>query len=135
MTAPREGGCQCGAVRFSVTGYEGLVVCHCTECQRQAGSAFGMSLIVKRSDFRLLGGELKSFFRTAESGRRIEGHFCPGCGVRIFNSSAAAPEVIRIRAGTLDETSWLRPARQIWMRSRQPWLDSLAGVEAVEKQG
>jgi hypothetical protein len=28
--------------------------------------------------------------------------------------------VIRVRAGTLDDTSWLRPTRHIWTRSKQP---------------
>jgi hypothetical protein len=30
--------------------------------------------------------------------------------------------MIRVRAGTLDDTSWLRPARHIWARSKQPWV-------------
>ena len=28
----------------------------------------------------------------------------------------------RVRAGTLDDTSWLRPTRHIWTRSKQPWI-------------
>jgi len=40
------GGCQCGAVRYAVAAEPlRLYVCHCRECQKQSGSAFGMSLI------------------------------------------------------------------------------------------
>jgi hypothetical protein len=28
-----------------------------------------------------------------------------------------------VKAGSLDDTSWLRPVGHIWTRSRQPWVD------------
>ncbi|HSH08549.1 MAG TPA: GFA family protein [Burkholderiales bacterium] len=122
-TRTLEGGCQCGHVRYRIAGEpEGLVVCHCTACQRQTGSAFAMSLIVRRDALTLLQGTLKSFTRVADSGNRLEGHFCPACGVRIYHSSSAVPDKIRVRPGTLDERDWLVPGKQIWTRSRQPWL-------------
>ncbi|KPK04973.1 MAG: hypothetical protein AMJ64_12510 [Betaproteobacteria bacterium SG8_39] len=123
VTRILEGGCQCGHVRYRISGApDGLVVCHCSACQRQTGSAFAMSLIVRKQDFALQQGTLKSFTRVADSGNRLEGHFCPDCGVRIFHSTAAVPDKIRVRPGTLDDRSWLKPDKQIWTRSRQPWL-------------
>jgi len=56
------GGCQCGFVRYEVTEQpSGLTVCHCMTCQKQSGSAFGMSLAVPPRAFRLLAGRLKTF--------------------------------------------------------------------------
>ncbi|TDJ73687.1 MAG: hypothetical protein E2O38_02220, partial [Proteobacteria bacterium] len=56
------GGCQCGDVRYEVVRTrQRLVVCHCTDCQRQSGSAFGMTLVVHEADFRLTQGEPKTF--------------------------------------------------------------------------
>ena len=61
MQRDRDGGCQCGAVRYRIHGEPlGLAVCHCTECQRQSGSAFGMSLAVAEPSFELLSGVLKT---------------------------------------------------------------------------
>ena len=35
------GGCQCGVIRYEVTGIpQQVCVCHCMDCQRQSGSAF-----------------------------------------------------------------------------------------------
>src|SRR5271169_6744669 len=39
-----------------------------------------------------------------------------------------------IRAGTLDDTSWLRPTRHIWTRSKQPWVTFGDGDETFEGQ-
>ncbi len=59
---PVAGGCQCGFVRYRLEGPAGpLSVCHCRGCQRQSGSAFGMSLAVEPADFVLTAGSLKNF--------------------------------------------------------------------------
>jgi hypothetical protein len=34
---------------------------------------------------------------------------------------------VRVRAGSLDDTSWLRPTWHIWTRSKQPWITFAAG--------
>ncbi len=32
------------------------------------------------------------------------------------------PELTFIKAGTLDDTSWLRPTMEIWCETAQPWV-------------
>ena len=60
MSQNYTGGCQCGNIRYEIVGTpNALVVCHCTDCQRQSGSAFGMTLPVNEADFRLTKGEVK----------------------------------------------------------------------------
>ena len=118
---PIGGGCQCGRVRYSLSGFPLVFyLCHCMECQRHTSSAFGESLRVNAADMTV-EGELAVFARVAESGARREGRFCPNCGVRIFHGTEGSAEV-NIKAGTLDDTSWLRPAGHIWTRSRQAFL-------------
>ncbi|MGI9355136.1 MAG: GFA family protein, partial [Rhizobiaceae bacterium] len=47
LKLPLTGGCQCGKLRYRVTAQPAtLYCCHCTECQAQSSSAFGMSLRV-----------------------------------------------------------------------------------------
>jgi hypothetical protein len=43
--------------------------------------------------------------------------------------------VVRVRAGTLDDTSWLRPTWHVWTRSKQHWVTIPAGDEVFETQG
>jgi len=50
---------------------------------------------------------------------------CPDCGTWIWSGSkpdAAKRDAIRVLAGTLDDTSWLRPTVHFWTRSAQPWV-------------
>lgn len=118
---PFHGGCQCGAVRYTVTGQPIVFyLCHCTECQRHTSSAFGESLRVRTGDVEIIG-DVATTWRNAQSGRKRFGHFCRACGVRLVHGSDGADEV-NIKAGTLDDTSWLWPAGHIWAGSAQRFM-------------
>jgi hypothetical protein len=118
----RDGGCQCGAVRYRLVGEPlDLYACHCTECQHQSGSAFGMSLIIATAAFELVSGELKHFTRRCDSGGNLICSFCPTCGTRIHHRRGSHRASLSLKPGTLDDTSWLAPEQHIWTRSKQPW--------------
>jgi len=134
MGHARDGGCQCGTVRYRLDGETlGLAVCHCTECQRQSGSAFGMSLAVPRDSFRLLSGELQTFTVTCDSGRTKSCAFCPSCGTRIHHRVIEG--LLSIKPGTLDDTSWLSPAAHYWTKSKQPWFPIPDGARCFSDDG
>jgi hypothetical protein len=138
MKLPQTGGCQCGVLRYEVSEAPQLVyTCHCTECQRLTGSAFSMALVVAAGAFRLAGTPARPFFRTADSGRRVTRWVCPICGTWVWSGPKPDPamrDALRVRAGTLDDTSWLRPTVHFWMRSAQPWLVLPEGDRLFETQ-
>jgi hypothetical protein len=118
---PITGGCQCGKVRYRIIGRPVVFyLCHCTECQRHTSSAFGESLRIVRANLET-DGDMKCFTRLSDSGRQREGWFCPDCGVRIVHGTAGS-EQVNVKAGTLDDTSWLAPAGHIWTRSKQQFV-------------
>jgi len=118
---PLTGGCQCGRVRYRMMAHPVVFyLCHCTECQRHTSSAFGESLRFKREHMDVDPG-LISVSRMSESGNERQGWFCPDCGVRIWHGTSGSAE-INLKAGTLDDTSWLVPAGHIWCRSKQPFM-------------
>ena len=130
---PITGGCQCGAVRYRLDAPPVVFyICHCTECQKQSSSGFGESFRVRRSDLTI-EGELAPFERESASGG-VVGEFCPRCGTRLFHHRGKYAEMLNIKAGTLDDTSWLRPAGHIWTRSKQPWVKIGADELAYERQ-
>jgi hypothetical protein len=135
MGSSSEGGCQCGAVRYRIQGEPvSLVVCHCKECQRQSGSAFGMSLSVRTADFALTG-DVRTYRRIADSGNGVTCAFCPTCGTRIYHEPERMNGVIvNVRAGTLDDTSSLKPVAHVWTRNKQGWFTIPDGVPEFEEQ-
>jgi len=135
MNEVHEGGCQCGAVRYRVEGEPVMVgICHCHECQKQSGSAFGMSFIVRKEAFSLLSGHPKTFTRNADSGRPVVCAFCPDCGTRIYHDTRWLDGVLNIKPGTFDDTSFFQPSGQIWTAKKQPWLELPADIQSFAGQ-
>jgi hypothetical protein len=134
----KNGGCQCGSIRYRLSGpAKMLYACHCSDCQKQSSSAFGMSLIMNRTDvdFTRGGEQLKTWDTRGEDGRLKRCAFCPRCGSRIYHASEPEDETISIKAGSLDDTRWLRPVAHIWLQSAQPWLDiEDAGTQRFERE-
>ncbi len=131
----REGGCQCGKVRYRVGSKPlAVAVCHCGECQRQSGSAFAMSMIVPDDSFELLSGDLKSFSRSPKTGITVDCHFCPDCGSRIYHLISSMPGTVSIKPGTLDDTSWLNPNFHVWTQNKQSWVSIPEGPRSFETQ-
>ena len=124
MKLPLTGGCQCGAVRYAIDAEPlTLYACHCTECQRQTGSAFALSMVVKREALRITSGAPKEWLRRHESGRVIACVFCDACGTRLYHNPHINTQITILKPGTLDDTTWLDPIGHIWTRSAQCWID------------
>jgi len=123
MKRPLTGGCQCGAVRYEIRAAPiTLYACHCTECQKQSSSAFGMSLSVPSSGFSITGGAPRHWQRPSDSGRTVDCHFCDACGTRIYHSGSGKADWLNVKPGTLDDTGWLQPIGHLWTRSAQGWV-------------
>ncbi len=121
-TLPFAGGCPCEAVRFVVKAMPLLVdACHCRECQRWSGSAFSMSMPVKAEAFAITCGEPKHWRRIGANGVESTYWFCGECGGRVYGQRSGRPDIVSVRAGTLDDTSWVRPIAHVYMRSAQAW--------------
>ena len=128
-----EGGCLCGAVQYSVAAEPVMqAVCHCKNCQRQAGSGWSMIMGVPAAALAITG-EVKTYQDHGESGGDVLRQFCPNCGSPLFSRVSAAPDLVFIKAGTLDDTSQFTPQMQLWTDSKQHWVD-IAGVPGFPRQ-
>jgi hypothetical protein len=138
MKLPLTGGCHCGKLRYEITAAPILTyTCHCTDCQRITGTAFSLAIIVSESSFRLTAGEPRPVERVADSGRVNIRLLCPDCGCWISGIGRPGTDgvlVRRVRAGTLDEPSWVRPTAHFFTRSKQPWVTLPEGDAIFEAQ-
>ena len=135
MRLPQTGGCLCGKIRYEISELPQLVyTCHCVDCQRLTSSAFSIALVVDEAAFHLTGIEPRPIQRTADSGHIVTRWVCPECGCWVFGKSSSDDGLRRVRAGTLDDTSWLKPTMHFWTRSKQPWITLPEGDQIFETQ-
>jgi len=130
------GRCLCGEIRYELSETPTVWgVCHCRNCQRQAGSAFSTLAGVPRSDFNVTAGKPK-LFRDSDtaSGNTVERYFCGNCGSPIYSALSAQPDMIYLKTGTLDDTSTFKPMFQAWCDSKQAWVTLEEGVPAMATQ-
>jgi hypothetical protein len=130
-----DGSCLCGDVTWRAeVDPEKVGICHCTQCQTNGASAFQWAAMVPVDRFELLGGELRVYEKTAESGQRRALSFCPRCGTTIHGGDVDDPDVYSLRVGNCNQREQLPPRFQVWCRSAMPWVEGLAKVPGVETQ-
>jgi hypothetical protein len=54
--------------------------------------------------------------------------------VRLYQIPQYIKDVLVLKPGTLDDTSWVRPSHFVWMKSAQDWVPVPGGVEALYGQ-
>lgn len=130
---PLLGGCNCGQVRYRIDQAPiGGYICHCHLCQKRTGSAFSQQLILPADALSITSGEEIETERILPDGTQNLSRICPRCFSRL-TTRRTSWKTVTLRAGTLDDTAWLKPAAQIWTSSAQPWA-IVAGVASWGEQ-
>ena len=128
------GGCLCGNVRYRSDAEPVMTaVCHCSFCQKQTSSAFSILVAVPKGSMQIEGEPLGAYETEGESGQPVIRKFCPNCGTAIVSDIKVTPDLEWIKAGTLDDTSWLQPQLHMWCDSAQPWVKIDDAIPTFER--
>lgn len=106
-----QGGCLCGAVRFSISGpLRDVIYCHCGQCRRSHGhfaayTAAPWETITFSDDSGL------AWFRSSAAARR---GFCSRCGSSLFWELDGDP-VLRVAAGSLEVPTMLKASKHVFV--------------------
>lgn len=134
MHEGHQGGCRCGALRYRLAApLPPAYACHCRECKRQTGSALSVSIVVPYASLDL-SGAAATIATTAFSGATKSGTFCAACGTRLWNRSTAAPDIVSLKVGTLDDAVTVPIVAHIWVQHLQPGLLLPASAEQYQTQ-
>jgi hypothetical protein len=129
------GGCPCGAVRYEIGSFPLLLyTCNCTDCQKASGSAFALNMPVRAKALRMLRGEAMGWHHISPKGVQVTSRFCADCGGRLYGERAGRAEIVNVRAGTLDDTSWMVPSAHFFLRSAQAWVQPAVNADCYETQ-
>jgi hypothetical protein len=134
MAKEMTGHCLCGNVTYEITEEPvAQAFCYCQDCQRQTSSPFSVVIGVPVEGFKVEGESLSSIVTQGEvHGGPTRRYFCSACGSPIYSAVEAMPDVIYVKAGTLDDASWLQPHAEVFTRSAMPWAPHLEGAPRFE---
>lgn len=113
-----EGGCACGAVRFSLAGAPRRAgLCHCLTCRKAHAAAFNPFVVFTACQMTTRG--------TPQAWRSSPGYvrwFCPTCGSRVW---ATLDEEVEVSLGSFDAPGLVVPQYESWIVRREPWVAQL----------
>lgn len=129
------GTCHCGRITFSAEVDENkVIVCHCTDCQIIASSAFRVGALVSPKTFSI-NGPVKEYSKVGTSGSVRKMVFCPECSTNIYSyMDGVENHFFSLRLGAVHQFHELQPKLQIWRQSALPWLDHLTTIPACAEQ-
>jgi hypothetical protein len=121
------GGCQCGAVRFRVSGEpEEANICHCRMCQKASGQPFMAFARVPAALFAMTKGALAVF----HSSDVVERGFCSACGTPLTYRNTDGDR-ISFAICALDDPATVAPTQQLAAEQAVPWLKAGLAAENV----
>jgi hypothetical protein len=116
-----EGGCLCGAVRYEVSVPAGLTGnCYCYDCRRSSGSGHCTHIVVPSAAYRV-AGRLSAYDRPADSGNIVSRKFCPTCGAPVHSTNSAMPDLVFVRASSLDDPEPVMPQVNVYVSRAPSW--------------
>ena len=117
-----SGGCLCGAIKyeFDKSNLISTHHCHCIDCQKSTGSGKSTILMLPAQAI-LMDGELKFYTSPTSSGRNMSRGFCQECGSPVLSFIKEMQEVNFLKAGSLDDSSWLKIDSNFYSSSAHSW--------------
>lgn len=129
-----EGGCLCGSVRYHSDAEPVMqAVCHCETCRRISGSTYSFNVAVPEESL-VVKGEVATYEdHSGASGKPMYRRFCPKCGSSLYGGGPHYGPLAFIKAGTLDDASWVAPEVHIWTVEKLPWTPIPEGATLIEQ--
>jgi hypothetical protein len=131
VPTPITGHCLCGAVSYEVEGEPmAVILCHCEDCRRQSGAAFSINLVFARDALKFDAEKTKTYNTVgADTGESRDRIFCPECGSPLVTVLAEASDLAIIKAGTIDDPSWIEPQMEVFTECAQGWFHNADAPE------
>jgi hypothetical protein len=121
-------------VRYEIVAEPRVVyACHCSDCQTASGSSFLLAMRVPSGGVKVTRGSPASHERSRADGRKKDVYRCPQCLCALWSAGKVLPDYVTVYAGTLDNTSDLRPVAHLWTSDAQPWFAIPKEALAFEK--
>ncbi|RIL00857.1 MAG: hypothetical protein DCC71_18430 [Proteobacteria bacterium] len=118
-----HGGCNCGAVAFTLTAPPFLArYCHCARCRKARSAAHAANLLNRANEIRWdRGADRIASYKIPEAKFFMQ-CFCSTCGSKLPRVDPSRDYTIT-PLGSLDDDPGIRPTEHIFAASKAPWFD------------
>lgn len=124
--------CCCGSAIVEIEGKPEIsAVCHCDDCKKRTGSAFGWSVYVQKEAFKHIAGNLSAYvIEKSEQYGKQERYFCEVCGTTLFWKASSVSHLIGIAGGCFEAKESVLPQGQANTDSKLCWVNLEVGANA-----
>jgi hypothetical protein len=120
----RTARCACGACSLRAAGLpQQHAVCHCTNCKRRTGSAFGISAYFRRDQVTGMTGDMRVYrFHHVTLKHDQARHFCGTCGSTLWWTVSSLPDLIGVAGGCFGEDMPGAPSGSVAPAQQCAWV-------------
>jgi hypothetical protein len=130
------GGCLCNTIRYRLlTAPLFCYACHCSDCQKLTGSAFGLFLNIEVYNVAIISPVSPVYVVETKRPGLISRHVeCPECKCELWSHGMLGPAIADVRVGTLDFPGLMEPDVHTFVGSKLAWIGLPAGAKQVQGQ-
>ncbi|MBT4854351.1 MAG: GFA family protein [Halieaceae bacterium] len=133
-TMMASGGCLCGDITYEYDQQQSTAAlhCHCRDCQKVTGSGKA-TIVLFPEDAVKITGTFKQYGALGSDGSHVNRGFCSRCGSQMFTHIEEMPGLIFVKAGTLDDSSWVQVSLNCWESTASQWSPADSELPGAEK--
>lgn len=118
----RVAACSCGSLTATAEGEPVRIsICHCLDCKRRTGSAFGYNAHWPKDRVRV-SGPSNRFLRTSDEGYWAAHSFCRHCGSTVFYEIERRPGILSVPVGGFADPEFPPPTAAVYSHRRNSWV-------------
>jgi hypothetical protein len=129
------GSCFCNTVRYRLlTSPLYCYACHCIDCQKGTGSAFGLFLNIELYNIKVISPTAPINVAREKKTGLVDRHaICPQCHVELWANNTIGDAVCDLKVGTLDFPSLMEPDVHCFVESKLDWIRLPEGAKSTPK--
>ena len=111
----QTGGCLCGNIKYKFNREDVVSAghCHCKDCQKITGSGKATIVFIPTKSLKITNN-YKVYSVIGNDGTNVHRGFCPNCGSPVISYVTEQPDLRFIKAGSLDDSSWINIESSFW---------------------
>jgi hypothetical protein len=119
----KQAECCCGRCVIEVKSNPTVYgICHCNNCQKRTGSAFGLGMYFQEQDSKVISGSTNIYAPNSGDYGNQERHFCAYCGTTLYYYVAALKGLVGVAGGCFTESPLSTPEFSLENANKYSWI-------------